>query len=144
MNRCAAAILLPIALGLTLPAFSAAPAAPAAVLPQLDKPGQKIPLGGDHYFIYGFTAPAKMGSAIMRVEIFTRAGQRDTSFAVKGDVDMPAMRGAHSSGPRPFALSAKGVYLLPVSLVMPGGWEFKFIFERNGQPVFTGIHLFEI
>lgn len=139
MNLRAAA--LSIALGTALPVCAAAP---AAVPPQVARPGQKIPLGAGHYFTYGFTAPPKLGSAIMRVEIFTRNGERDTSFAVKGDVDMPSMRGAHSSGPKPFALSAKGVYLLPVSLVMPGGWEFTFAFERDGKPVFTGVHLFEI
>ena len=108
------------------------------------KPGERVPLGPEAYFIYGFTKPPKLGTAIMRVEIFRRDGRRDTSYAVKGDVDMPSMRGAHAAGDTPFSLSKKGVYLLPVPLVMPGDWEFRFTFERNGTTVFRGAHLFDL
>jgi hypothetical protein len=110
----------------------------------LPKPGEKIPLGADHYFIYGFDKPPKIGMAIMRVEIFTRAGKRDTSFIVKGDSDMPSMRGAHSAGEKEFSLSAKEVYLLPVRLVMPGDWEVTFSFVRKEKVVFRGAYLFDI
>jgi hypothetical protein len=82
--------------------------------------------------------------AIMRVEIFTRAGKRDTSFIVKGDSDMPSMRGAHSAGEKEFSLSAKEVYLLPVRLVMPGDWEVTFSFVRKEKVVFRGAYLFDI
>jgi hypothetical protein len=76
----------------------------------------------------------------MRVEIFSREGVRDTSFAVKGDADMPSMRGAHSSGDHDFALSAKGVYLLPVRLVMAGDWEVCFSFLKDGKTVLRGAY----
>jgi hypothetical protein len=82
--------------------------------------------------------------AIMRVEIFSRDGKRDTSFVVKGDADMPSMRGAHSTGDKDFALSAKGVYLLPVRIVMPGDWEVRFTFLKNGKTLFRGAYLFDI
>jgi hypothetical protein len=110
----------------------------------LPKSGVKIPLGPKHYFTYGFAKAPKLGTAIMRVEIFTRDGLRDTSFVVKGDADMPSMRGAHSSGNQNFSLSAKGVYLLPVRLVMPGDWEVCFTFEKDGRAVLRGAHLFDI
>ena len=110
----------------------------------LPKPGEKIALDADHYFLYGFDKPPKMGAAIMRVEIFTRNGERDTTFVVRGDADMPSMRGAHSSGDKDFSLSAKGVYLLPVRLVMPGDWEITFTFVKNGKPVFRGAYLFDL
>ena len=110
----------------------------------LAKPGEKVPLDTDHYFIYGFTKPPKLGTAIMRVEVFTRDGKRDTSFTVKGDADMPSMRGAHSTGNKEFALSAKGVYLLPVRLVMPGDWEVRFTFVKNGKTVLRGAYLFDL
>jgi YHS domain-containing protein len=110
----------------------------------LPKPGVKIPLGSDHYFTYGFTSIPKLGSAIMKVEIFTRDGKRDTVFRVSGDLDMPSMRGAHSTGNRDFAVSAKGFYLLPVQLVMPGDWEMRLIFEKNGSSILHGAYLFDL
>ena len=110
----------------------------------LPKPGEKIPLGTTHYFIYGFDKQPKLGVAIMRVEVFSRDGKRDTSFVVKGDADMPSMRGAHSDGEKAYSLSAKGVYLKPVRLVMPGDWEVTFVFEKQGKVVFRGAYLFDL
>ena len=111
---------------------------------KLAKPGEKVPLDADYYFIYGFNNPPKLGQAIMKVEIFTQAGKQDTSFVVKGDLDMPSMRGAHSTGEKGFTLSKNGAYLLPASIVMPGDWEFRFTFEKNGKTVFRGAYLFDI
>lgn len=110
----------------------------------LPKPGEKIPLGAAHYFTYGFAKQPKLGTAIMRVEIFTKGGAHDTSFVVKGDADMPSMRGAHASGDKDFSISAKGVYLLPVRLVMPGDWEVSFTFIKEGKTVLRGIYLFDL
>lgn len=112
--------------------------------PTLSGPGEKIKLGTDHYFTYGFTTPPKMGSVIMKVAIFTQDGKKDTSFVVKGDVDMPSMRGAHSMGNKDFSISEKGDYLLPVSLVMPGDWEFRFSFVKDGETLFRGAYLFDL
>jgi len=110
----------------------------------LPKPGEKVQLDADHWFTYGFGSQPKLGTAIMRVEIFDRDGKRDTSFIVKGDADMPSMRGAHSTGDMKFSLSAKGVYLLPVRLVMPGDWEVRFTFEKGAKTVFRGAYLFDL
>lgn len=122
----------------------APPAAAApADLPPFPKPGEKIPLGAGHYFVYGFDKPPKIGTRIMRVEIFSRDGAPDTSFAVRGDADMPSMRGAHSTGEKDFALSAKGVYLMPVQLVMPGDWEVRIVFLKDGKTVLRGVYLFD-
>lgn len=110
----------------------------------LANPGQKIPLGADHYFVYGFDKPPKLGTSVMRVEIFTNNGSRDTTYVVKGDADMPSMRGAHSTGDKQFYISGKGVYLLPVQLVMPGVWEFRFTFDKNGKKALNGRYQFEL
>jgi hypothetical protein len=123
-----------------------------AAAPPLAKPGyqilptsgEKIPLGAKHYFTYAFAKAPKLGTSILRVEIFTVDGVRDTSFAVKGDADMPSMRGMHSSGDQNFALSAKGVYLLPVRLVMPGDWEVSLSFLKEGKTVLRGSYLFSL
>jgi hypothetical protein len=129
-------------------ASSTVSAAPGATVKRsssiLAKPGEKIPLGAQHYFIYGFTKPPKLGTGIMKVEIFSRDGSRDTSFVVKGDADMPSMRGAHSSGDKDFSLSAKGAYLLPVRLVMPGDWEVTFTFIKEGKTVLHGAYHFDL
>jgi hypothetical protein len=121
-----------------------APAASAADFPVLPAPGEKVPLGDDHYFTYAFAEPPKLGAAILRVEIFTKAGVRDTSFRVLGDADMPSMRGAHKTGDQPFALNKKGVYLLPIRLVMPGDWEIRLTFQRDGKVLLRGSHLFDL
>jgi hypothetical protein len=133
------------------PAASPAKAAPAsspAPLPSdfsvLPKPGKKVTLDAGHYFVYGFTKPAKIGMSIMRVEVFTRDGRHDTSFVVKGDADMPSMRGAHTMGDKPFSLSKKGEYLLPIPLVMPGDWEVRLTFVKEGKTVLRGIYLFDL
>jgi hypothetical protein len=116
----------------------------AVAFQALPKAGEKVVLDGNTYFVFSFTQPPKLGTAIMRVEVFHRDGQRDTTYIVKGDVDMPSMRGAHTMGDKPFALSAKGQYLLPVPLVMPGDWEFRFTFEKSGKTVFRGAYLFDL
>lgn len=126
------------------PVYAATTPAVRVGYQQLPKPGEKIPLDADHYFTYGFDKPAKLGMAIMRVEIFNRNGNRDMSFVVKGDADMPSMRGAHSDGEKEYSLSAKGVYLKPVRLVMPGDWEVTFTFVKKGKVVFRGAYLFDL
>lgn len=128
------------------PALVAPPSATAAkVLYQtLPPPGEKITLDADSYFIYGFNKQPKLGVAIMKVEIFNREGKPDTSFIVRGDADMPSMRGAHSSGDKDFSLSAKGVYLLPVRLVMPGDWEIRFTFIKGEKVILRGAYLFDL
>lgn len=110
----------------------------------LPKPGARVPLAANSFFTYGFTKQPKLGMRIMKVEIFTREGKRDTSFTVKGDADMPSMRGAHSTGEQDFAISAKGEYLLPVNLVMPGDWEVRLSFTKKGQTLLRGAYLFDL
>jgi hypothetical protein len=118
------------------------PAADTEKYLSLPKPGEKIPLGADHYFTYGFDRPPKLGTVIVKVQVFSPSGQQDTSFTVQADADMPMMRGAHSTGFRDFKLSKRGDYLLPVTLVMPGEWEIRFLFSKDGAPVFRGSHVF--
>lgn len=110
----------------------------------LGKPGEKLPLGDSHYFVFSFDKPPKMGTRIVKVAIYTKDGKKETSFEVKGEMDMPSMRGAHSSGMQPFKMSKKGDYLLPVSLVMPGDWELRLTFIKEGKTVFSGRHQFTI
>jgi hypothetical protein len=107
-------------------------------------PGKKVPLGDGYYLIYGFDKKPKLGTAIMKVEIFTANGKKDTSFEVKADAGMPSMKGAHETGDKTFALSKKGDYLLPIPIVMPGDWEVRFTFSKNGKVVLRGRYNFDV
>lgn len=112
--------------------------------PPMPSPGKKVPIGNGNYLIYGFDRQPKMGTAIMKVEIFTGEDKKDTSLEVKADADMPSMRGAHATGDRAFKLSNKGDYLLPISIVMPGDWEVKFTVIKDGKVIFRGRYNFNV
>jgi hypothetical protein len=119
-------------------------AAPMPEYPPLPAPGKKVPIGDGYYLIYGFDKPLKMGTVIMKVEVFTAEDKKDTSLEVKADADMPSMRGAHATGDRAFKLSKKGDYLLPISVVMPGDWEIKLTVIKAGKAMFRGRYNFNV
>ena len=115
------------------PSFAAMPA-----------PGRKVRLESGGYLIYGFDKKPKMGTLIMKLEVFTPEGKRDTTLAVLADCGMPSMRGAHETGDQPFKLSRKGEYLLPVNIVMPGDWEIRLTIKKEGKIIFRGSHKFDV
>ena len=115
-----------------------------AAYPSMPGPGKKVPVGSDYYMIYGFDKKPKLGTVIMKVEIFSKEGKKDTSFEAKADSDMPSMRGHHATGNRPFKLSNKGDYLLPIDIVMPGGWEINLTLLKEGKVVFRGSYQFDV
>ena len=116
----------------------------APAYPSMLGPGKKISIGNDYYFIYGFDKKPKLGTVIMKVEVFAKDGKKDTSFEVKADSDMPSMKGAHGSGDRSFKLSNKGDYLLPIDIVMPGGWEIRLSLLKEGKVIFKGSYQFDV
>ncbi len=118
--------------------------APMPEHPPMPAPGKKVPIGDGFYLIYGFDKPLKMGTVIMKVEVFTAEGKKDTSLEVKVDADMPSMRGAHGTGDRALKLSKKGDYLLPVSIIMPGDWELKLTVVKGGKVIFRGRYNFNV
>jgi hypothetical protein len=107
-------------------------------------PGAKVQIGSGYYLIYGFDKSPKLGTVIMKVDIFKGDGERDTSFQVKGDSGMPSMRGAHETGDLAFQLSRKGSYLLPINIVMPGDWEIRLTILKDGKVFFRGRYNFDI
>ncbi len=124
------------------PAASVAEQTP--VYPTMPAPGKKIPAGSEHYLIYGFDKKPKLGTLIIKVEIFTKDGKKDTSVEVKADSGMPSMKGAHETGDRSFKLSKKGDYLLPIDIVMPGDWEIRLTLLKGGRVIFRGSHQFDV
>jgi hypothetical protein len=123
---------------------AASGAGSAQVYPSMPGPGKKVPLGNEYYLIYGFDKKPKLGTVIIKVEVFTAQGKKDTSLDVMADAGMPSMKGAHDSGDRPFKLSNKGDYLLPISIVMPGDWEIRLTVQKEGKVIFRGSHQFDV
>jgi hypothetical protein len=112
--------------------------------PPMPGPGKKVPVGSDQYLIYGFDKKPKLGMIILKVEVFTKDGKKDTSFDVKADAGMPSMKGAHETGDQPFKLNKKGDYLLPINIVMPGDWEIRLTLSKGGKVLFTGSYQFDV
>jgi hypothetical protein len=110
----------------------------------LPKPGKKCEINNDLYFIYEFNEKPKMGTVILKIQVFTKNGEKTAPFAIKGRADMPSMRGAHDSGDVEFKLNKKDDYLLPVNIVMPGGWEIRLTFLKDGKPIFYGSIRFDV
>ncbi len=106
--------------------------------PYLTGAGTKIPVGSDHYIVYGFDRTPKLGPMILKVEVYDRAQRKVTPFEILAEADMPAMSGAHATGPRRFSVSRKGDYLIPLDLVMPGEWIITLWIGQDGREVFTG------
>ena len=123
---------------------SAAAEVKAPDYPVMPGLGKKVQLGDGHYLIYNFDKQPKLGNLIIKVEIFNSNDKKDTSMEIIGDAGMPSMRGAHDTGDRPFALSNKGTYLLPVNIVMPGEWEIKLTVKKAGKIIFRGSHRFDV
>jgi hypothetical protein len=128
--------------GLVVSAASGGEKAPA--FPVMAKPGNHVPLSDGYYFLYGFDKKPKLGMLVIKVEIFSKEGKKDTTFEVKADAGMPSMKGAHETGEKPFTISKNGDYLLPVNIVMPGGWEIRLTFIKEGKVIFRGSHQFDV
>ncbi|GEM_PF-776606 len=123
------------------------PSGPQAQAPEfkdLPSPGQKCWIGEVNYFIYGFDKAPGMGTAVLRVSLFGKDGKRGSDLDITGRSDMPSMRGAHDSGEVPLKLDAKGDYILPVAVVMPGEWEVRLTFSRTRIVVFRGRLTFNV
>jgi len=118
---------------------------PAEVVYQpLPKAGKKYEIGNGNYLIYNFSEKPKMGTVILKVQVFDKEGRQITPYLIKGRSDMPSMRGAHDSGDVEFRLNRKNDYLLPVNIVMPGDWEVRVTFVLDGKPIYFGSITFDV
>ncbi len=110
----------------------------------IPKAGKKFDIDADTAIIYEFNEKPKMGTAFLKIQVFNKKGDKITPFVITGRSDMPSMRGAHDSGDVEFKLNKKNDYLLPVNVVMPGDWEVRVIFLKDGKPVFYGSITFDV
>jgi hypothetical protein len=126
------------------PSGQAGAAKEEIVYKPLPGPGKKCWINEELYFTYKFSEKPKMGTAILVVQVFNKNGDKLTPFLIKGRSDMPSMRDAHDSGDQEFKLNKKNDYLLPVNIVMPGDWEVRLTFLKDGKPLFYGSLTFDV
>jgi hypothetical protein len=106
--------------------------------------GKTCKIGDDYTFVYEFDKTPKMGTAILKIELFGADGEKATDLEIQGSSDMPSMRGAHAGGDVSFKLNRKGVYLLPLNIVMPGEWEVRLVFRRGETVLHRARLLFNV
>jgi hypothetical protein len=126
------------------PGLQAAAAKQEIVYKPIPKAGRKFDIDADTSIIYEFNEKPKMGTAFLKIQVFNKKGDKITPFVILGRSDMPSMRGAHDSGDVEFKLNKKNDYLLPVNVVMPGDWEVRVTFLKDGKPVFYGSLTFDV
>jgi hypothetical protein len=126
------------------PSGQAAAVKEEIVYKPLPGPGKKCWINEELYFTYKFSEKPKMGTVILVIQVFNKNGDKLTPFLIKGRSDMPSMSGAHDSGDQEFKLNKKNDYLLPVNIVMPGGWEVRLTLLKDGKPLFYGSLTFDV
>jgi len=132
---------LPILILLAAVTASSAPApkpAPEPAAVSLPGEGRSCELPGGMHFTYRFASRPQLGTVVLKVQVFNADGSRRTDLKILGRSGMPQMKKEHDSGERPFQLNRKGDYLLPVDIVMPGGWEVVVSFHKGSQKIYRG------
>jgi hypothetical protein len=114
------------------------------VFQDLAKSGKKCWIGEVNYFTWEFDKTPKMGTSILIIKLYSRDSKRVSDLQITGRSAMPSMRGAHDSGEIAFKNNKAGDYLLPVNVVMPGDWEVRLTFSRNGIVIFRGRIAFDV
>jgi len=94
-----------------------------------------LPSGG--YFTWRFDKEPKIGSVIVIIQAYSKAGKKENPYKITGEYGMPEMH-AHDSGPIAFQLNKKGDYLLPVEIAMPGEWRITIRIKQAGKQILIG------
>jgi hypothetical protein len=115
----------------------------AATFTPMPDPGKHVPIGNGYYLIYEFVKQPKLGTAILKIQVFTDKGNKDTSLAITVDSwmpSMPTMQGGHAT----CSISRKGDYLVPVDITMPGDWEIKLTIMKDDKAIYRGSYKFDV
>jgi len=119
-------------------------AAPAPAKPELlAAEGKKNMLPDGGWFTWRFAEKPKLGTVIVKVQVFDKAGARVKPYEIAGESGMPSMR-YHDSGPVKFQLNKKGDYLLPVNVVMAGEWQLIIRVKKGKKEIYAGKVLFSV
>lgn len=119
------------------------PVKAAAALQDLASEGKKNALPDGGWFTWQFAKKPKLGTAIVKVQAFDKAGNRAKPYEIIGESGMPSMP-YHDSGPVKFQLNKKDDYLLPVDLVMPGEWQVVIRVRKDKKEIYAGKILFTL
>jgi len=92
----------------------------------------------NYYFTYSFVKKPKLGTSILKVNVYDKDKKAYNGFKVYADSDMPSMRGAHNTGNMELKPNKKGDLLIPINFVMPGVWEVQLTFMKDGKQVYCG------
>jgi hypothetical protein len=135
----AAALAAPAAVRAGTPEHKTAvkPQAAAAIPASLAAAGKKNPLPGGGWFTWRFDKKPQLGTVFVKVQIFNKDNQKDTSYEVTGESGMPSMP-YHDTGLVYFKLNKKGDYLLPVDVVMTGEWRLVIRLRQGGKEAAAG------
>lgn len=89
----------------------------------LPKPGKTIQLSDGNEMTWEFADKVKMGPNVLKVTIEDKKKLDLKNYTIKANLDMPSMKGAHSSGAKKMILNKKGDFVTPMDFVMRGEWE---------------------
>ena len=124
----------------TTPAATAAPdTGPADLAPQGEK--NLLPNGG--WFTWKFSEKPKLGTVIVKVQVFDKDGKQATPYTITGDSGMPEMP-AHDANAVAFQLNKKGDYLMPVNIVMTGEWRVIIRVKQDKSEIYAGKVIFSL
>jgi len=153
-------IVLAAALAVPLIAQAGAKPAPAAGKKQAEAPAAKeqetpaepvalaregkknmLPDGG--WFTWKFDKKPQLGTAFVKVQIFSKDKKQVSTYEVLGESGMPSMP-YHDTGAVKFQLNKKGDYLLPVDVVMGGEWKLVIRIKKDGKELFAGKVIYNV
>ena len=105
--------------------------------------GQEIAVGSDYVIKYEWPEKPKVGSYTLKINLVDKTGGAVEGAEVVVSYDMPSMRGAHATT-ETMKQNAKGDYLLPINLVMPGDWEIVVSAVKDGVEIASELILLDI
>ncbi|OGR81742.1 MAG: hypothetical protein A2X32_09675 [Elusimicrobia bacterium GWC2_64_44] len=134
----AAALAAPVLAREGAPTAAAVKPEAAVMVPEtLAAQGRKNPLPGGGWFTWKFDKKPQLGALFVKVQIFNKDKEKDTSYELTGESGMPSMP-YHDTGKVYFKLNKKGDYLLPVDVVMAGEWRLVIRLMKDGKEVTAG------
>ncbi|MEW6078785.1 MAG: hypothetical protein AB1724_13295 [Thermodesulfobacteriota bacterium] len=110
----------------------------------LPQAGKAFIIGPGYSGMWEFSEKPKMGTVVLKIVIYNNKEARDTSLKITGESGMPSMRGHHESGDVEFKLNKNGDYLMPVNIVMPGEWDVRIKFIKDGKVIYRGVIEFDV
>jgi len=110
----------------------------------LPKAGKSVKLPDGNEFTWEFNNKVKLGPNVLSVSINDQKNLNLKNYTVKANLDMPSMKGAHSSGSKKLNLNKKNNFVGPYDFVMRGDWEICIEIFYNDKPIYKGKYIYNI